>query len=168
MDFTFDIQGEQELEKALLALPTAIAAKALTEAMLAGAQKVADAVEAGAPTGETHDGRHIKDEIVVQQEPKPIGSAVEFYVGPSGKVAWRAKFNEFGTTVHEIIHKRKMVLADQPDSEIFGAKVIHPGQAPQPFMRNALAESGEEAIAAIRTKLTDGIQTAAASVKSKV
>lgn len=163
-----DIKGLDQLGDALMKLPTEIAQKELTNALLAGGQVVADEMSAQAPRAADIGPRpkndpHIADSIVVQAEKKVIGSAAEVYVGPNSAVGWRARFIELGTTAHAIIKKRKKVLSD--GISIFGTKVQHPGERPKPFMRSSLAVSANDALKAIKEKLAEGIQRAAKRVK---
>jgi HK97 gp10 family phage protein len=165
MDITIEVKGLDQLEKNLQALPIELASKALVDSLVAGGNVLAVAMAALVPVGETHDGFHIANEIVVQVEKHPVGSAAEVYVGPSKRVAYRARWQEFGTAAHAITIKRKKVLAGKTD--VFGTKVEHPGERPRPFMRTALQAAGAEAVEAIKVKLADGIQKAAAKVNKK-
>ena len=50
---------------------------------------------------------------------------------------------EFGTSPHDIVPVRKMVLADRKAGIIFGKLVHHPGNKPYPFMAPALKNKKE-------------------------
>jgi HK97 gp10 family phage protein len=177
MDLSLNIEGLDQLQANLKALPIELQGPVLTDSLMPGAQIIADRMSELAPRGKDTGPRekndqHLADSIAIQAEKKPIGSGAEVYVGPNKAVAWRARFNEFGTTVHEIINKRaamfgkaKKVLASP--QAIFGSKVEHPGEKPQPFMRQALDEAGQEAVTAIKDALAVNIKTAAAKVNRK-
>jgi len=165
---TIDIKGLNQLSDALMKLPTEIAQKELTNALLAGGHVVGDEMEAQAPRSQDigprpKNDQHIADNIVVQAEGKVIGSAAEVVVGPSKAVSAKARWTELGTTAHAILKKHKKVLSD--GTNIFGTKVYHPGERPRPFMRSSLAVSANAALDAIKKSLADGIQRAAKRVK---
>ena len=164
MDVTVSVKGLDDLDKALSALPGELARHALGNALMSGGEVIAEEMRAEVPRAASHDGFHLQDEIRVQQEKKPIDSAAEVYVGPSQRVAYRARWQEFGTTTHAIAIKRKKVLAST--DSIFGRKVTHPGQSPRPFMRTALQAKGSQAIDAIAQTLREEIPKAAKKVSS--
>jgi HK97 gp10 family phage protein len=155
-----EIKGGDQLYASLRQLPIELQATELTQALKAAAVVIAEEMSAEAPReagiGPRKQGQgHIADSIALKVEPKPLGSAAEVYVGPSKSVAWRARFLEYGTTIHAIMAKRRKVLAS-PDA-IFGSNVQHPGIKPVPFMRRALDTAGPDAIEAFRQRLAEGI-----------
>lgn len=168
-EVTLNVEGLDQLGKNLEALPAALAVKVLQDAMLAGGEVIAEKMEENAPRahdiGPRQKGQqHIADDIQVQQEKKPIGSAAEVYVGPGKATAYRARWQEFGTASHAIRAKRAKMLADLAANEVFGSAVSHPGEPPRPFMRTALESAGGAAIEKIKETLAAGLADAAAKV----
>jgi hypothetical protein len=78
---------------------------------------------------------------------------VEALIGVGRKVAFRAKFIEYGTAPHVITVQKaapatlpRKGLANKETGQFFGKKVNHPGTAPHPFLRPALDSKGPEAL----------------------
>jgi HK97 gp10 family phage protein len=178
MDLSANVTGLDQLMKNLAAIAPELEKKALNEALVAGGHVIADEMAAEAPRA--HDigprqkaDQHIADSINVQVEKNPVGAAAEVYVGPSKAVTHKARWQEFGVTAHAIITKRAKkglsagpkVLASQ--DAIFGTHVSHPGEAPRPFMRPALAASGAAAIQRIKESLAGSLAAAAKKLNRK-
>jgi HK97 gp10 family phage protein len=161
VDIDLTVSGGDQLYSSMSQFPIELQVKELQDALKNGAgQVLADEMEATAPRSQDIGPRpkadqHTADNIVVAVEKHPIGSAAEVYVGPSSAISWRVRFIELGTTVHAIVIKRKKALASATD--VFGKKVNHPGNKPNPFMRRALDSKGQAAIDAFRQMLADGI-----------
>jgi HK97 gp10 family phage protein len=163
---TIEIQGLDQLSANLQALAPELKKKALVDALKAGAEVIATAMEEEAPRS-SEDEDHLADNIAIQVEKNPIGSAAEVYVGPNKKIAWRARFVEFGTAAHAIVAKRAKALADKSRDKFFGRKVKHPITNPKPFMRIALQSSEGDALEAIQTSLAASLEQAAKNISRK-
>lgn len=178
-DLNSKLQGVDQLQASLKALPPELAHKALSKSLMAGAQVIADEMSAEAPREKDigprqKNDQHLADAIVIKQEKNPVGSAAEVYVGPAKSVVAKARWIEYGAAAHAIVTKltkamrkfgqaRKGVLASA--DQVFGSHVSHPGVHPKPFMRPAFAKAGPEAVAAISEALKPEIQAAAKKVK---
>lgn len=149
----FRIEGVEELVAALSALADR-ASGVLMEAVLAGAQVIADEANLNAP------GPHVETAV------DAIGpGSVSVAIGPD-KAHWYYLFAETGAQPHEIEARRKQILTGfgwSGDAAIFdaagmGGVVDHPGIVAQPFLRPAVDNKGQAAIDALADRIREEIE----------
>ena len=125
---------------------------ALEDICTAGAEVIADVLEATAPGS-------VGDEIVIDTTKKRKDN-VEVVVGPS-KEKWFARFFEYGTTAHKVTAKnaKALKLYGGADGLDYANSVEVEGVDARPFMRPALDGHQDEAQDAMRkeTKKAAGI-----------
>lgn len=138
------IKGLAELQAALDTLPAKIQANIMRGALRAGAKVMATAAKDAVPvrTG------NLKSTIRVgtrNQGHTAMARIIAGRVGVKGKASgFYAHMVEFGTAAHRIEAKPGSMLA------IGYRAVNHPGAKPQPFMRPALDNNAQAALAATR------------------
>lgn len=133
MEFTVEIQGLDEIERNLLSLAPELAEKSTERAVEAGAEVIAQAIDANAPrlTGE------MASEIGYDVQ---IGRTVDSAVARIG-VIYRGK---------RAAHARNGGTPSTEDPGVY-ADFVEEGTSrtpPNPFMRSAFETSGEAAIQA--------------------
>jgi len=142
------ITGIDELQKALRALPEKIAARAVVNALRAGARVVRDEAKRLVPEGKTGElKRGIKVRTVRKANRRAEGAIITVTV--EGPAAWRAHLTEFGSAGGVV------------KSGAFAGAVIPPRPA-QPFLRPAARNKAGAATAKIKAALAKSIEKEAA------
>ena len=103
------------------------------------------------------DTGKLADSITVTTRETTAAEAV-VRVGPSGKLAWRAKFVEFGTKAHQIRTKHAFALADIETGTVFGRIVNHPGGRQRAFVRPTFDEGEDQAREIAAASIIDFIE----------
>ena len=132
MNVTVEITGLKELDAALRALPDAMQAGPVREGLKAGAEVLRQSMAHRAPRDPDVSGVTLAEEMVAEVKVSTKRDTAEARIGPS-KRAWYGRFQEFGTEHH----------------------------AAQPFMRPALDQDGQLAIAALAQAMAAGLERAA-------
>lgn len=154
---TFTVEGLQELDRQLRALPERVAGKALATAVSAGARIIRNEVIAEAPelTGA------LKSQIFVKQLRSPSSSEKTYIVGVRGGLARYAK-------TKRNVRKGLAGKVYKTDGKTFYWKFIEFGTSKmtkQPFLRPAFDAKENDAVKAITEKLDVLIQKAIAAGK---
>lgn len=159
-----EMRGGKEFEELLSQLPPAVARRVSANALRAGGRIVRDDAKLRVPvkTGELKKALKVR---TVRKTQSPNHRTVR--VGVLGKEGPLAHLIEFGTSPHVIAPKRKKVLADPVTGQVFGVKVAHPGNPPQPYLRPAFDTKKGEVIKAIGKVLGEGIDKEAGKLAEK-
>lgn len=81
-----------------------------------------------------------KDEIIIQESSDGKG-----YTVATTKEYFEAHWEEFGTSMHNIILKKKKPKVMANSEKVFGRIINHPGATPKPFFEPAFLRSKNEA-----------------------
>jgi HK97 gp10 family phage protein len=131
--FRLELQGFDELEKALGELPKSLRKGVLTRTLRAAAKPIRDEMVANVPQGPTGN---LRKSIIVS--PKRIGKRIKskrsvfMFVGPDARLGPHAHLVEYGTGPREV--KNKKIMKGK-DGKFYG-QVVGP-MPPQPFVRPA-------------------------------
>jgi HK97 gp10 family phage protein len=128
------IQGGAELERKLKGLDATMRADLLEKAVMPQADAVAESARGFAPKRTGRMAASIHAEIAEADD-----QHIDVVVGPEDRF-WYAIYDEFGTAAHE-----------EGDG-------VHPGTTAQPFLRRALDERQEMAIAGIGRVIGDELE----------
>ena len=148
------VTGLAALQQYLDQLPAKVERNVLRGALRAGAK--VELAEAKRLVPVEHGGAHagaLRDSLRIKTSSR--GGLVKAIVSAGSKVAYWAKWVEFGTAAHFIkpCNRKSLFLAG-----MFKEGVNHPGAKKKPFMRPALDNTANAAIAAvgeyIRTRLS--------------
>ncbi len=169
MGATFKIEGADEIQSALLALPEKVAKGMMKGALEAGAEIVLEEAKKNAPvkSGDLRDGLEIANEkgaVVVQtgQGNKTVQRALR-------KIANKARRNAGGVdagrkAAHDIYAKAREKVKANKSLEYQGQYYGNMQECgtkkmpAHPFMGRALETKSEEATEAIAAKLKEGIE----------
>lgn len=167
------VKGLSALQKAMDELPAKIEANIMRAALAAGARVIRDRARAICPLEVDPPGNNtykkslgwtpgaLKRSLKVSSRLDRAAGRVTATVRAGDKVAYYAKWVEFGTAAHWIKSKNKQVL-------FFNGRAVraveHPGARKNPFMRIAMDAEAQRALLAvgqrIQKRLTaDGINT---------
>ena len=153
------VTGLAELQKFLDQLPVKLEKNILRGAMRAGAkEQLAEArLQVPIESGGKHPGA-LRDSLRIKTSARR--GVVKATVTAGSKLAFYARFVEFGTAAHFIKPKARKSLFF---AGIMAEVINHPGAKKRPFMRPALDLSAQKAVDAvgayIRTRLTkEGIE----------
>jgi HK97 gp10 family phage protein len=138
-----DVRGFRELDNLLRELPNKLAGKALTNAVNEGARIIRDEARANVPVRTGQLRRSIRTFV----RRKGVETGIAIAIGVRGKLAYIARFLEFGTKAHRIVATGKSLDVVQVKS------VDHPGTSPNPFLTRAFDTKARAAVDAIRTRL---------------
>lgn len=169
-----EVEGLKELEKALVALGGAFAVKELRKAMMYATKPTLDVMKKLVPVGsgkgtdsqgKTKSSGRLKKSIKRKFKTKNIGrSAAEIDVGAMGKNAYYAKWVEFGTAPHFVNKGANRVNSSGREiNKISGkggssnAKKMHPGAAPNPFIRPAWSMTNGFLVPRFKAKLIENM-----------
>lgn len=133
------LQGADELIKVLRELPPVVQKQVLQKTLRAGAKVIAEEIKNNAPGS-------VKDAVIIRQPSrrevrKGAGHLVIGFKRPISRIV---HLIEFGTKPHAIKPKNGKVLARPGD--VLGSGVQHPGTKARPFIRQAIASKGNDAI----------------------
>jgi len=131
------IEGMDELLKELEKMG-AEAEVVMVEAALAGARVIAGIANVRAP------GPHVEVEVLSR-----ANNRAEVGIGPDRK-HWYYLFSELGASPHPITTTRRQALrffGDEGDA--FAPQVAHPGMPAKPFLRPAMDENKDQAVAEV-------------------
>jgi HK97 gp10 family phage protein len=155
MGITARVEGLEELQAKLDALPTKLARRVLRPALEDAGAIIQQAIGIAAPRlqgstenrPEAHEpgflGTHIVVDVTVHND-----LSADVKVGPSTE-AWYGLLQEIGVGPHE-------------ESSPRGTKsYMHPGQPPRPFVRPAFASCTDEYFDALISNIRDGLDEVA-------
>lgn len=147
-----DVPGLAELNRFLETFPTNLATKVLRGALRAAQKPIADAAKAGAPVAVPG----FENRSQWGAKPGSLRDSVKIYTGldkksgrviatlrAGNKVAFYARFVEFGTAAHIIRAKNHGALQFNGHE---AAYVHHPGSRANPFMRIAIDANVQKGI----------------------
>ena len=143
-----EMKGLDELRDKLLARAESVRSVA-QRAAEAGAGVIQKAADVGAPSPGS-----VKTRTTV------LGrrGQVRVDIG-SDKKHWHHMFFELGADPHEITPRvRRTLKFEVGESEIFARAVQHPGMAAKPFLRPAIDERQEQAVAAVGDVLRGAVE----------
>jgi HK97 gp10 family phage protein len=132
------ITGLSELRAKLQELPTKLAKRVLRPALEDAGEIIQQAAGVRAPRESGFLTTHVGLKVVVHND---LSASVK--VGPDKSAFWGI-FSELGTAPHE-------------EKSTNGKTWMHPGEPPRPWLRPALAESGDDAIKALVNNINDGL-----------
>ena len=137
---TVKLVGDKELEKKIMLLATRVNG-AVRKGAEAGAKIIEDAAERDAP-----------GPFIASGNEKVIATGtVEISIGPD-KEHWEYQFVETGATRHEIAAGKKKgapyLVFEGRKGLVVTKKVQHPGMAARPFLRPAMKQQKDAAVAA--------------------
>ncbi len=149
------LTGFQQLDEALKQFPVKLQKNILSHAVKQGAKVIQRAAIAMAPVGKTGKLRRaIK--VGIGKKRKNLYS-VTYLVGLNKKMAWYGRLVEMGAGAHVIKIKRKQTLTI--GDQAIGTEINHPGVVNRkPFMRPAIDNYADQAIAAMKNDLIQGIE----------
>ena len=150
----FKITGGKEIAEALKRLPVEIENKVMTGAVRAGSKVISDRAKALAPVETGALRRSIRP-----RNPQVKGLEIIGGVRAGNKNVWYSHLVEYGTVQHMITNwknktERKKGAAGRPGKRALKlvdgtlvAAVNHPGNQPRPFMRSAMDDEAQAALA---------------------
>lgn len=153
-EFTVEIKGLDELQKAMEELPLKVAKKGLRAALKAGAAPMLNGMHAGAPKKTGFMAEHFGVKLKINRD-ELAGSA---FIGPQGKV----DYPEYLSGAYRIVRKAngkvkkvgKIAVATIVRFFEFGTSKM----AKKPFMTQAFETNKEAALEAIIEKLRDAVE----------
>lgn len=156
----YSIEGGKQVEEALKALGSKVAKSISNKALRQGANILKEEMKAQVPV---RSGA-LKKSIKVKKNSFDRDTKAQTYtIGPTGKVAFIARFIEYGTSTHKIKVGKMRVLANSKSGQIFGKEINHPGLKPKPFIRPAFDSKKGTAV----DKVTEVIRSEVNNFKGK-
>jgi HK97 gp10 family phage protein len=153
MDIT-RFKGGKELQEALNQLPAKIERNVMRSALRQGANVILNQARQNVPV----DDSDLKKSINVSTRAR--GGKATATLRAGDEKAFYAHFIEYGVKPHKIKARRRKTLAFEVDDGMaFPKTVNHPGARAQPFMRNALDDKSDEAIAAVAAQIRKVLST---------
>lgn len=152
IETTFNVKGFKELDEALKQFPIKLQRNILKSATKEGAKVIQRAAIAMAPVETGQLAKSIKIKIKTKRKQHTVT-----YIVGLNKKGWYGRLVELGAGAHIIKIKSKKALTI--GDKIIGTEIQHPGVIKRkPFMRPAIDNYADQAIAAIKTKLLQGIE----------
>ena len=164
INWTANVDGLAELDKALLAITKELQRKAIRSALRRGAKEWYVYMKARlhrTPGAAIHTSsgtprEHLIDALKIRMPNKPKFGKWTASVGFRGDVAYIANFIERGTAPHVIEAKPGSTL--YVPGRGFVTRVLHPGQPARPFMRPAADTRSGRVIVEFKNELADRIK----------
>jgi HK97 gp10 family phage protein len=145
-----NIKGGKELNAFLQTLPVKIERNIMRSALRFGARTIANEAKNNVPV-ESGDLRKS-----IRTGSSGRRGKVEAYVRAGNKKAWYGLFVEMGTAAHMIKTKNRSALKFAgADGMVFTKNAEHPGAKAKPFLRPALDNKADEAIAAVAQRVRE-------------
>jgi HK97 gp10 family phage protein len=160
----FRLEGFRELDRALKALPDAVAIKVRRQANAAGAGIIRKQARENLVQRikKIDDGTAETLKGIVSKKTAEKGHYVEHSVGATTR-EFNVNFIETGTAPHTITTSNPSGLGS--GGIFFGPTVQHPGQSAAPWLRPAFDTSKKKVIDKIGQRLWVGIKREAAKLK---
>ena len=163
------MDGLKQLHNALKQLPGKVADKQVGQSAAAGAAVVREAARRNlvSKLKTVDEGTTQTVRAIVSRRAEKSPTHVTYHVGVKSNKFY-LNFIEVGADPHIIKPRRKggkKVLANKETGEFFGKTVKHPGVKMQPWLRPALDQNKEKAVARIRDRLRAGIDKEVAKLK---
>lgn len=169
--FEYKLEGFEEMQRLLKAMPDATAKKVVESAVRVGANTLKKYVQMKAPVYQFRAharvirGRQysrfpgqLSKSIIVRRNRDVRYPVVAFFIAVKKSVFW-AHMVEFGTKAHKItVTKGTKLLADYARGMKFGRTVNHPGATAQPFFRPGLDEGTPHAMRAMAQQMAKALK----------